>query len=111
MNYRRLACIPAMVALSAGLVQGQDERASSYAPVVPKESFSNTLARMMAEKPVFMNRQQALLKARYDLRDPKQLEGLRLLTLEDTVEYFNLVLALALTEGEKGDLLAFLYTL
>ncbi len=69
MNYRRLAYGPLMVALSAGLVQGQDERASSYAPVVPKESFSNTLARMMAEKPVFMNRQQALLKARYDLRN------------------------------------------
>jgi cytochrome c peroxidase len=35
----------------------------------------------------------------------------RLLTLEDTIEFFNLVLELDLTTGEKRDLLAFLYTL
>jgi len=34
-----------------------------------------------------------------------------LLTLEDTVEFFNLVLRLQLTEDEKRDLLAYLYTL
>lgn len=35
----------------------------------------------------------------------------RLLTLEDTIEFFNLVLQTRLSEGEKADLLAFLYTL
>jgi len=35
----------------------------------------------------------------------------RLLTLDDTVEYFNLVLATKLTEQEKKDLVAFLKTL
>jgi cytochrome c peroxidase len=35
----------------------------------------------------------------------------RLLTIEDTIEFFNLVLELRLTRAEKRDLLAFLYTL
>jgi hypothetical protein len=35
----------------------------------------------------------------------------RLLTLEDTIEFFNLVLGTKLTAQEKADLLAFLYTL
>jgi hypothetical protein len=35
----------------------------------------------------------------------------RLLTLEDTVEYFNLVLDRKLTEQEKTDVVAFLRTL
>jgi cytochrome c peroxidase len=35
----------------------------------------------------------------------------RLLTLEDTVEFFNLVMGLRLTQEEKKDLTAFLRTL
>jgi hypothetical protein len=35
----------------------------------------------------------------------------RLLTLEDTVEFHNLVLELKLTEKEKADLVAFLRVL
>jgi cytochrome c peroxidase len=35
----------------------------------------------------------------------------RLLTLEDTIEFFNLVLGLKLTQNEKADLLAFLLVL
>lgn len=35
----------------------------------------------------------------------------RLLTLDDTVEFFNLILQTKLSEAEKKDLLAFLYTL
>jgi hypothetical protein len=35
----------------------------------------------------------------------------RLLTLEDTVEFFNLVLELNLTAAEKADLVAFLKVL
>jgi cytochrome c peroxidase len=42
---------------------------------------------------------------------PPYLHDDRLLTLDDTVEFFNLVLALRLTEAEKRDLVAFLYAL
>jgi cytochrome c peroxidase len=39
---------------------------------------------------------------------PPYLHKCRLLTLEDTVEYFNLVLDRKLTDQEKTELLAFL---
>jgi cytochrome c peroxidase len=42
---------------------------------------------------------------------PPYLVDGRLLTLADTVEFFNLVLQLHLTPQEKTDLLAYLYTL
>jgi cytochrome c peroxidase len=42
---------------------------------------------------------------------PPYLHDGRLLTLEDTVEFFNLVLELKLTAAEKGDLVAFLRAL
>ena len=42
---------------------------------------------------------------------PPYLHDGRLLTLEDTVEFFNLVLELKLTAQEKADLVAFLQAL
>ncbi len=42
---------------------------------------------------------------------PPYLHDGRLLTLDDTVEFFNLVMETRLTEAEKRDLVAFLYTL
>jgi cytochrome c peroxidase len=42
---------------------------------------------------------------------PPYLHDGRLLTLDDTVEYFNLILGTKLTEQEKKDLVAFLRTL
>lgn len=42
---------------------------------------------------------------------PPYLHDGRLLTLDDTVEYFNMVLQLGLTDQEKQDIVAFLYTL
>jgi cytochrome c peroxidase len=42
---------------------------------------------------------------------PPYLHDGRVLTLEDTVEYFNLVLDRKLTEQEKTDVVAFLRTL
>jgi cytochrome c peroxidase len=42
---------------------------------------------------------------------PPYLHDGRLLTLDDTVEFFNLVLGTKLTQTEKQDLVAFLYTL
>jgi cytochrome c peroxidase len=42
---------------------------------------------------------------------PPYLHDGRLLTLEDTVEFFNLVLELQLAQSEKTDLVAFLRVL
>lgn len=42
---------------------------------------------------------------------PPYLHDGRLLTLDDTVEFFNIVLGTQLTEQEKKDLVAYLYTL
>jgi cytochrome c peroxidase len=42
---------------------------------------------------------------------PPYLHDGRLPTLEDTVEFFNLVLGLKLTKQEKSDLVSFLYAL
>ncbi len=42
---------------------------------------------------------------------PPYLHDGRLLTLDDTVEYFNLILGLKLAPAEKADLVSFLYTL
>ena len=39
---------------------------------------------------------------------PPYLHDDRLLTLDDTVEFFNLILELKLTEPEKKDLVAFM---
>ena len=53
----------------AGMVLGQEEKKSSYLPVVLQEEFSVTLARMKTEKPAVMKRQLDLLQERYDLRN------------------------------------------
>ena len=42
---------------------------------------------------------------------PPYLHDGRLLTLEDTVEFFNLILGVQLTEQEKQDLVAFMRAL
>jgi cytochrome c peroxidase len=42
---------------------------------------------------------------------PPYLHDGRLLTLDDTVEYFNLVLGIRLTDREKKDLVAFMLAL
>jgi cytochrome c peroxidase len=43
--------------------------------------------------------------------DPPYLHDERLLTLEDTVEFFNLTLSTKLNTQEKQDLVAFMRTL
>jgi len=53
----------------AGLVLGQEEKKSSYAPVVLTEEFSATMFRMKAEKSGVMKRQLEFLQERYDLRN------------------------------------------
>jgi cytochrome c peroxidase len=47
----------------------EDPPPSSYMPVVPKETFKETMDRMSAAKPAIMERQKALLAERYDLSD------------------------------------------
>ncbi|HWZ49895.1 MAG TPA: hypothetical protein VNW54_00370 [Granulicella sp.] len=42
---------------------------------------------------------------------PPYLQDGRLLTLDDTVEYFNLILGTKLTDAEKKDLVAFMLAL
>jgi cytochrome c peroxidase len=42
---------------------------------------------------------------------PPYMHDGRLLTLEDTVEFFNLIIGTKLTANEKEDLVAFLRTL
>ncbi len=49
--------------------QSADSKPSSYSPVVIKEDFESTMARMKAAKPAIMKRQMDLLEQRYDLSD------------------------------------------
>ena len=58
-----------IAALGLAAAHAQDAPPTSYAPVVVKESFADTMARMSAAKPAIMKRQMALLEERYDLSD------------------------------------------
>ncbi len=69
-------------------------------------------------KPTLVNGRQAGIDGKiktFPLRgvkdSPPYLHDGRLLTLEDTVEFFNLILQLDLNKGEKADLVAFLRAL
>ncbi len=69
-------------------------------------------------KPTLVNGRQASIDGKiktFPLRGvkdtPPYLHDGRLLTLEDTVEFFNLILQLDLNKREKGDLVAFLRAL
>ena len=57
--------LPAIVSISVGA----EPPKSSYAPVVAKEPFAETMARMKADKPAVMKKQMDLLQQRYDLRN------------------------------------------
>ena len=64
--------IPGIILAALGgavIASAQSTEPSSYMPVVPTESFSSVMVRMQAEKPAIMQRQMALLRERYDLRD------------------------------------------
>ena len=55
--------------LSAPCAGADETRPSSYSPVVIREDFEQTVARMEAAKPPIIERQAALLQDRYDLSD------------------------------------------
>ncbi|WP_332673356.1 hypothetical protein [Aromatoleum sp.] len=75
----------------------------------PMQTFDEIMRADIAATAKVMQTQRALLESRYDLapRFLPYLHGGRLLTLEDTVEFFNLVLRLNLESSEKADLVAF----
>lgn len=52
---------------SVTFAEEHENKPSSYMPVVIKEDFSKTMARMKAEKADHMQKQKALLEQRYDL--------------------------------------------
>jgi cytochrome c peroxidase len=88
---------------------------------VPPYYTDNLMHNLHAErfyKPIFANGLMANADGpikTFPLRgvkdSPPYLHDGRLLTIEDTVEFFNLVLATKLTAEEKQDLVAFLRTL
>jgi len=60
-----IVVLAAVVGVPLGQLHAQNP--SSYAPVVVKEEFDATMARMSAEKPAVMKRQMDLLGERYNL--------------------------------------------
>jgi cytochrome c peroxidase len=62
-----LGAIAVAVPASLPEVRADDKVPTSYLPVVPTETFSQTLKRMSAAKPEIMQRQMKLLDQRYDL--------------------------------------------
>ncbi len=54
-----------------------EEKKSSYAPVDINEDFASIMARLKGEKPAAMQRQRALLEARYDLSN-RPAQGIRM---------------------------------
>jgi cytochrome c peroxidase len=69
MNHRRSHVAVALFALvvTAGLAWAADPPVTSYMPVVPTQTFDQTVEKMTAAKPAIEARQQALLQDRYDL--------------------------------------------
>ncbi len=57
----------AVIGLPVAFVAAEDP--SSYSPVVIKENFDDTMARMVTAKPAVMKRQMDLLEERYDMSD------------------------------------------
>jgi cytochrome c peroxidase len=70
------------------------------------------MQQLMAAKPAVMEAQRKLLEQAFTLRgikdSPPYMHDGRCLTLEDTVEFFNIVLQCKLTPQEKQDLVAFM---
>jgi cytochrome c peroxidase len=89
-----------------------------HAPPIFSDNFMHDLKVERFHNPVLINGRMAVAVGpikTFPLRgikeSPPYLHDGRLLTLDDTVEFFNLVLALKLTEAEKRDLVTYLYAL
>ena len=72
-HFGMLVAVAVVAAVLAGVglpaMQALAENPSSYAPVVVKEDFAATMARMEAAKPAVMKKQMDLLEERYDMGD------------------------------------------
>jgi len=97
---------------------GKGKCATCHPPPIYSDNFMHDLKTERFFEPREINGRMAVVDGAiktFPLRgikdSPPYLHDGRLLTLEDTVEFFNLVLELKLSEGEKRDLLAFLRVL
>jgi len=114
-----------MAGIAAPIVCGQSDKVvSSYGPINQDTTFDEIKAARVAVKAERFYKQElanGMMMAHdgpiktFPLRgikdSPPYLHDGRCLTLDDTVEYFNLVLQLHLTTPEKQDLVAFLRAL
>jgi cytochrome c peroxidase len=97
---------------------GKGQCASCHQPPFYTDNLMHNLQTERFFKPVMINNMMAIgdgpIKT-FPLRgikdSPPYMHDGRLLTLEDTVEFFNLILSTKLTTQEKQDLVAFLRTL
>jgi cytochrome c peroxidase len=97
---------------------GKGQCASCHQPPYYTDNSMHDLQTQRFFKPVMVNNMMAVgdgpIKT-FPLRgvkdNPPYLHDERLLTLDDTVEFFNLILGTRLTHPEKQDLVAFLRTL
>src|SRR5438874_5995958 len=97
---------------------GKGECSSCHTPPYYTDNLMHNLHTERFYKPKMINGRLANMDGpikTFPLRgikdSPPYLHDGRLLTLEDTVEFFNLILGTKLTEDEKKDLVAFLRTL
>jgi len=97
---------------------GKGQCATCHQPPFYTDNLMHNLQTERFFKPVLINNMMAIgdgpIKT-FSLRgvkdNPPYMHDERLLTLEDTVEFFNLILGTKLTTQEKQDLVAFLRTL
>lgn len=100
------------------LFHGKAQCASCHAPPYYSDNLMHNLKTERFFKPRMINGRMAASDGpikTFQLRgikeSPPYLHDGRLLTLEDTVEFFNLILETKLSSNEKADLVAFLRTL
>jgi cytochrome c peroxidase len=97
---------------------GKGRCAECHPPPIFSNNFMHDLKTERFFEPVLINGRMAVADGpikTFPLRGikdtPPYLHDDRLLTLEDTVEFFNLVLGLRLAEAEKKDLASYLFAL
>lgn len=97
---------------------GKGRCAECHMPPIFSDNFMHDLKLERFFEPVLINGRMAARDGpikTFPLRgikeSPPYFHDDRLMTLDDAVELFNLVLGTQLTQQEKGDLVAFLYTL
>lgn len=97
---------------------GKGQCATCHPPPIFSDNFMHDLGAERFFKPKLINGRLAVADGpikSFPLRgikdSPPYLHDGRLLTLEDTVEFFNLILALHLTDQEKTDLVAYMRAL